>query len=127
MANTAATLSVLDVNESRRTRTRTVKIILAAGDYISGGVPLDLTAVLNPNNLPAAKFGRNPTSATVKGSFGTHQVRIDVGTTLASGWKLRLFDVPSGTIGVEQTVAALDAGAVTPNFILVDFIAPKNL
>lgn len=126
MANSAATLSVTDVNESRRSRTRTVKVVLSAGDYVSGGITLDLTGVLNPNNLPAAKFGRNPTSATVKGSYGSHQATVEAGTLLTN-WKLHLWDVPSGTIGVEQTVAALAAGAVTPNYILIDFIAPKNL
>lgn len=126
MSDSVATLSVVDVNESRRSRTRTVKVVLSAGDYVSGGITLDLTGVLNPNNLPEAKFGRNPVSATVKGHYGSHMVRIDVGTLLTN-WKLRLFDVPSGTIGVEQTVAALAAGAVSTNFILIDFIGPKNL
>lgn len=124
MANSTAALSVTDVNESRRSRTRTVKVILAAGDYVSGGITLDLTTVTNPNNLPVAKFTRNPISATVKGSYGSHMVTVEAGTLLTN-WKLHLWDVPSGTIGVEQTVAALAAGAVTPNFILLDFIGPK--
>jgi hypothetical protein len=124
MANSAATLSVTDVNESRRSRTRTVKVVLAAGDYVSGGITLDLTGVLNPNNLPCAKFTRNPINVTVKGSFGSHMVTIEPGTLLTN-WKLHLWDVPSGTIGVEQTVAALAAGAVTPNYILLDFVGPK--
>jgi len=126
MANSAATLSVTDVNESRRSRTRTVKVVLSAGDYVSGGITLDLTGVLNPNNLPAAKFGRNPVNAKVLGDYGSHQATVEAGTDLTN-WKLHLWDVPSGTIGVEQTVAALAAGAVTPNFIYIEFIGPKNL
>jgi hypothetical protein len=124
MSDSVATLSVTDINESRRSRTRTVKIVLSAGDYVSGGITLDLTGVLNPNNLPCAKFTRNPVSATVKGNYGSHMVRIDPGAALTN-WKLRLFDVPSGTIGVEQTVAALASGAVSTNYILVDFTGPK--
>ncbi len=126
MSNSTAALSVVDVNESRRSRTRTVKVILAAGDYVSGGITLDLTGVTNPNNLPAAKFGRNPVSCTVKGHFGTSLVTIEAGTALTN-WKIHLWDVVSGTIGVEQTVAALNAGQVSPNFVLIDFIGPKNL
>src|SRR5689334_13804759 len=124
MANSAATLSVVDVNESRRSRTRTVKVVLSAGDYVYGGLKLVLTSVLNPNNLPAAKFGRNPVNVTVKNHYGTHMCTVDGGTTL-SNWKLHLWDTVSGTVGVEQSVGPINAGAVTPNFVLLEFTGPK--
>lgn len=128
MATSAVALAVTDVNESRRSRTRTVKVTIAAGDYVSGGLTLNLTTVTNPNNLPEAKFGSNPVNVTVKGNYGVYDVKVIPGSALTN-WKLQLWTTgaSSNAVFTEAPVSAINAGGVSTNFVLLDFIGPKNL
>lgn len=128
MATSVITASVVDINQSRRSTTRTIKVVAAAGDYLAAGWTLDLTAVTNPNNLPAAKFGQNPTiNFTVKKHPIGYICYVTPGSTLAN-WKIAFSR--SGTADAifnDVTAAAAPAGIVTPFFVLIDFTSPKNL
>lgn len=130
MASSVITLSVTDVNESRRSRTRTVKVAVAAspGTYPAGGWTIDLTSVLNPNNLPEAKFTRIPVGYAIKNSYGTLIPVFTQGTTLANS-KLQLFatGASSGAVLAEFADATATPASVSGVPLYIDFIGPKNL
>lgn len=131
MATSAVTLNVTDVNESRRSRTRSVKMTVAAspGTYPTGGWTVDLTTCKNPDNLPCAGFTRVPATVTLRRvTFGTYIAVLTVGTTLSNS-KLQLFDTgaSSGAAFAELTDATATPASVSSAAIYMDFEGPKNL
>jgi hypothetical protein len=130
MADSVVTLAVTDVNKSRRSTIRTVKVTVSAGDYdTTGGLPIDLTTVTNPNNLAGAKFGRNPTNFTIKNSYGVYQARLTPGAALTN-WILRIYQTGTSADSVFNEVAdegTISTTATGSTSFLIDFISPSNL
>lgn len=129
MANAVVTVNVLDVDESRRMRRKVVTVFTDGGDYVSGGITIDLATTGNPNNFPAAGFTRNPTLANLCnyavddmpfGYLGT----IVPGTDLTN-WKLKIDDVNQATPA--ELSGAMPTGFQTSGNALLSFRCPKNL
>lgn len=125
MANATVQVKVLDVDETRRNRKKICKLSIADGDYVTGGLTIDLTSVENPNNLPAAGFGRNPVFADVMNIATGYFAEIVLGTALDTGWRLK---IGSEANGGELSVSAIPAALTsTTTNLYVEFTAPKNL
>lgn len=127
MATSVATLAVQDVDATRRNVRRRIKLTFAAGDYATNGIPLDLTGVTNPNNLPYAKFTSNPTDYRVINPPKLYHLKLVRGTTLASGW-LAFISYETGSAGVfaEHAAGALAAGIVADAAIFIEFGSQKG-
>lgn len=125
-SSASVSLSVSDVNESRRSCSRTIKISITGGYYSPGGINMDLSQTLNPLFLPGGKFTSIPTSATIRGNFGVYDVKIIPSTSLLD-WKLQIFvtGLTSNSVFDESEGGPVNGGAVLPNVIYVDFVSVK--
>ena len=130
MATATVSLAVQDVDETRRNRVRVIKMTVTASPdtYKSGGLTLDLTAVTNPNNLPCASFGRNPTGFAVLEAFPGYSLHLIPGATLAT-WKVQIFEDSGANAAFAEladnsAIPAAISGSVNNR---ISFTAPKNL
>lgn len=128
MAASVVSIAISSVNESRRQRIRTAKIVFAAGDYVTGGMTLNLTTVTNPSNFPCAKFGQNPTNAELMNTMPGYTAKITRGTNLTN-WLLQFYQTgaSSGTALTEVAAGAMPAAIVASTDFFVNFFAVKNI
>ena len=114
-----ATLAItaLKPDYSRRRRVRRNSIV-ASGNYTVGGIPIDLTAILNPNFYGDVFMGTVPALEDMileKVPAGySAEIVAGAGTTLATAFNLKLYTAP----GTEMTAIALPAGITGDNFLL---------
>ena len=128
MADTAATLTIMDVDDGRRMRTRTCKVTFSAGDYVANGIPLDLSAVSNPSFFPAGKFGSyNPTVYKVENETPGYVFTIVPGSAPGTGWKLRIFQSDDAVDPLDEISGAMPAAIVADTYMRLAFAAPKSL
>lgn len=78
----AAVLKNIDYSRRRK---RFKLAVTMSGNYATGGDTLDLTAVTNPNFLPAGKFAIVPDDYDAQNAPGGYTAEFLPGTTLANG------------------------------------------
>ena len=122
----AVAISIQDVNESRRSRVRTCKLVFS-GSYVTGGDTIDLTAATNPNNMPAAKFARNPVGFSILNDTPGYKFYLIPGANLTN-WKIQVRQDAGTNNPFAEIAAAGYPGAITGDAnIRIEFRAPKNL
>lgn len=116
----ALPLTALQPDYSRRRRTRRYST-LATGNYVTGGVALDLSTILNPHFYGDVFMGTIPLleqlSVEMPAGYTAMFVPGTDQTSLATAWKLKIFTAPDTELAAAAFPASLLADSI---FINVD-------
>ena len=116
-----ANFNLVATGSSYTRRQKTIKVAAAplAGNYVVGGLPLDLTTITDPQFQGSCFPGSVPTSIQVENAPAgyTAEVVAGSGTTLATAFNLKVYTAP----GVEMTAIAIPAALVADAFLLALF------
>jgi len=117
----ALALTALAVRHDLRTKELILKAV-ASGNYATGGDTVNLTSILNPNNITNAVAGYpgRITEPIVKQFAGGYVAELIPGTTLAN-WKLKIFSAPA-----TELAAGAYPAAITGDFFILGFKGPKG-
>jgi|GEM_PF-4122352 len=117
----AALFNLVAAGSSNSRRQKTIKVTAAplAGNYVVGGLALDLTTITDPNFLGSCFPSKVPDSIQVENCPDGYSAEIvpGAGNTLATAFALKIFTAP----GTEMTAIALPAALVADSFLLALF------
>lgn len=103
-------LVTFDKEISRRRKRLRVKGTLS-GNYVTGGITVDLTTISNPKLLSSGKAASNPTLGLVLNSPAGYTGELVAGATIKT-WLLKVFT----TGGAELAAAAFPAALAADPF-----------
>jgi hypothetical protein len=108
MANSTVTLTATDKDISRRKKILTISVAIGAGNYVPGGLPCDLTKVLNPKLLSGAKPATLPKKGVVINSPAGYNGEFILGATMQT-CLLKIYSAPGTELAAGATPAAIVA------------------
>lgn len=115
-----ALFGITAVNSSNTRRQKTIKVKAAplAGNYVPGGLTLDLTAITDPTFQGSCFPGSIPNFIQVENAPVGYSAEVVpsgiVGATLANAYLLKIYTAP----GTEMTAIAIPAALVADYFLL---------
>lgn len=111
-------LTLVAVSSSNTRRQKTIKLnATPVGNYVVGGVPIDLTTITDPTFQGSCFPGSVPKSAQVDNTPAGYTAEIVAGTDptqLATTYKLKVYTAP----GTEMTAIAFPAALLADSFLL---------
>lgn len=126
MAATTVSLSVVNVDSTRRHIQRTVKVTFTAGDYTAGGIPIDLTKATSGSAQPYALFSSNPSEYSVQNQPKAYTAHLVKGTAPGTGWKIMLFQDHGTAHSFDEVSGTLDTALTLDTEFLLKFGTPKG-
>jgi hypothetical protein len=110
--------TLVAVSSSNTRRQKTIKLnATPTGSYVTGGVPIDLTAITDPTFQGCCFPGSVPKLVQVDNAPAGYTAEIVAGTdgtALATAFKLKVYSVA----GTELTAAAFPAALLADSFLL---------
>lgn len=110
------TLTAVSSSNSRRQKTIKINAAPLAGNYVVGGLAIDLTTITDPQFQGSCFPGKVPDRIQIENCPDGYSAEIvpGAGTTLATAFALKIFTAP----GTEMTAIALPAALVADSFLL---------
>lgn len=127
MADATASFTVQEVDATRRNIVRRGKLVINAGDYVTGGITLDLSTATNSAGA-YGRFTRTPDAVRVIQQPKKYLIQIIPGTLLTN-WKVHIAFTGTGDSAPfnEHGVAAINSALTDDSSnIKLEFITQKG-
>lgn len=116
------TLVAIGSSNTRRSKTIKIKASPLAGTYVVGGLPIDLTAITDPQFQGSCFPGKVPDYIQVENAPVGYAAEIVAGsgTALTNAYNLKIYTA----MGTELTAIAIPA-AIVADFFLLALVGPN--